>query len=384
MPTWPTSESPPVPSRRPPGFSRSRSDTGRRRIANGGAVDVRSDLYGLAAVVAHLLVGSQPERLDLGALDEPFHDVLARGLAVDPEDRYDSVDDFLDHLLAPVGGTDDLAGPKRRSRNPYKGLAAFTEQDAPDFFGRSDEIERLVDLVSENRLSAVVGPSGSGKSSLTLAGLLPALAAGAVPGSETWISVRAVPGGYPFDELAIALGALSTEPLSASRHRTRLPRRQGSPPGRQTNRPGTGRRPRHRHRPIRGALHPRRRRRRPQRLRRRPGHCRHRPVEPGQDRADPAGRLLPSSADPAICWPDHRTGPSRSHQPRRRRYPAGHCRAGRPRRPPVRARPTREDRCRSEGSAGKPAPAPVHPRPSRCCRLPTGSSPTTTTSNSAG
>ena len=75
--------------------------------------------------------------------------------------------------------------------------------------------ERLVDLVSENRLSAVIGPSGSGKSSLTLAGLLPALAAGAVPGSETWISVRAVPGGYPFDELAIALGALSTEPLSA-------------------------------------------------------------------------------------------------------------------------------------------------------------------------
>ena len=140
--------------------------------------------------------------------------MLTAGLAVDPEDRYESVDEFLDHLLAAAGETDDDR-TRSTSRNPYKGLAAFTQQDEPDFFGRSDEITRLVDLVSENRLSAVIGPSGSGKSSLTLAGLVPALAVGAVPGSETWISVRAVPGGYPFDELAIALGALSTEPPSA-------------------------------------------------------------------------------------------------------------------------------------------------------------------------
>ena len=178
----------------------------------GGAVDVRSDLYGLAAVVARLL-GIPPQRLDLGALDGRLRDVLARGLAHDPEDRYDSVDDFLKHLLVPAGGTGD-ARTQTTSRNPYKGLAPFTQHDALDFFGRSDEITRLVDLVSKNRLSAVIGPSGSGKSSLTLAGLLPTLAAGAVPGSETWISLRAVPGGYPFDELAIALSALSNEPLS--------------------------------------------------------------------------------------------------------------------------------------------------------------------------
>ena len=69
-------------------------------------------------------------------------------------------------------------------------------------------------MAGEHRLSAVIGPSGSGKSFLVLAGLLPALAADALPGSETWVCVRAVPGGYPFDELAIALGALSVEPLS--------------------------------------------------------------------------------------------------------------------------------------------------------------------------
>ena len=181
---------------------------------DGGAVDGRADLYGLAAVVARLLTGMPPERLDLSSLDVQIQDVVARGLAVDPAARYDTVDEFLDHLLTRVGGTAVSRTPSSH-RNPYKGLAAFSQLDAPDFFGRSDEIERLVSMVGANRLSAVVGPSGSGKSSLTLAGLLPALARGAVSGSETWISVRAVPGGYPFDELATALGALSTEPLSA-------------------------------------------------------------------------------------------------------------------------------------------------------------------------
>jgi WD40 repeat protein len=69
-------------------------------------------------------------------------------------------------------------------------------------------------MVLKHRLSAVIGPSGSGKSSLVLAGLLPALDKGAAHQSETWVSVKAVPGGYPFDELATALSALSTESLS--------------------------------------------------------------------------------------------------------------------------------------------------------------------------
>jgi WD40 repeat protein len=181
---------------------------------DGDAVDHRSDLYALAAVVARLLVGTPPERLEMSALDERVRDVLARGLAVDPDDRYNSVDEFLEQFTTRAGGTAVALTPASH-RNPYKGLAAFSQHDSPDFFGRTDEIERLVLMVGENRLSAVIGPSGSGKSSLTLAGLLPALAAGAISGSEAWISVRAVPGGYPFDELAIALSALSTEPLSA-------------------------------------------------------------------------------------------------------------------------------------------------------------------------
>ena len=179
----------------------------------GGTLDARSDLYGLAAVVTNLLTGAPPKRFDLSALHEPIRGVLTRGLATDPEARFDSVDEFLDQLSKAAGATAQVRTPLP-CRNPYKGLAAFTQNDAVDFFGRSAEISRMVTMIEANRLSAVVGPSGSGKSSLVLAGLLPALAGGAITGSETWIGVRTVPGAHPFDELATALGAISTEPLS--------------------------------------------------------------------------------------------------------------------------------------------------------------------------
>src|SRR4051794_6059044 len=63
--------------------------------------------------------------------------------------------------------------------NPYKGLRAFGEADAPDFFGREALAHRLADRLAEEaetaRFLAVVGPSGSGKSSVVKAGLLPLL-----------------------------------------------------------------------------------------------------------------------------------------------------------------------------------------------------------------
>ncbi|GAB2671455.1 hypothetical protein GCM10027271_34950 [Saccharopolyspora gloriosae] len=59
------------------------------------------------------------------------------------------------------------------SRNPYRGLRSFRQEDAELFRGRDDDIERLAGLVAERRLVAVAGPSGSGKSSLVRAGLVP-------------------------------------------------------------------------------------------------------------------------------------------------------------------------------------------------------------------
>ena len=61
------------------------------------------------------------------------------------------------------------------SRSPYPGLAPFGRDDADLFFGREDVVERCVELLREERFAAVVGASGSGKSSVVLAGLAPRL-----------------------------------------------------------------------------------------------------------------------------------------------------------------------------------------------------------------
>ena len=67
---------------------------------------------------------------------------------------------------------------------PYKGLATFDAEDAEYFFGREQLVAELVARLVGAPLLAVVGPSGSGKSSVLRAGLLPALAGGVLPGSD--------------------------------------------------------------------------------------------------------------------------------------------------------------------------------------------------------
>ena len=62
----------------------------------------------------------------------------------------------------------------------------------------------------ESRFLAVVGPSGSGKSSVVKAGLLPALRQGALPGSAEWFVVQMTPGARPLDELEIGLLRIAT------------------------------------------------------------------------------------------------------------------------------------------------------------------------------
>ncbi len=75
---------------------------------------------------------------------------------------------------------------------PYMGLAAFKESDAEFFFGRSREVERLLDaLKREPRFLPVLGPSGSGKSSVVQAGLIPELRRGGLPGSDRWEMITA-------------------------------------------------------------------------------------------------------------------------------------------------------------------------------------------------
>ncbi len=65
-----------------------------------------------------------------------------------------------------------------RLTNPFRGLLPFEREHAALFFGRDKEIEDVISLLESRRLLAVTGVSGSGKSSLVLAGVIPMLEAG--------------------------------------------------------------------------------------------------------------------------------------------------------------------------------------------------------------
>ncbi|MFF2438840.1 trypsin-like peptidase domain-containing protein [Streptomyces sp. NPDC058107] len=85
---------------------------------------------------------------------------------------------------------------------PYLGLEPFTTQHAAWFHGRKAAVERvLAALAGNRRMVMLLGPSGAGKSSLINAGVLPALAEGAIPGSDRWLPLYARPGQDLLTEL---------------------------------------------------------------------------------------------------------------------------------------------------------------------------------------
>ncbi|MGD8807814.1 MAG: WD40 repeat domain-containing protein, partial [Chloroflexota bacterium] len=84
--------------------------------------------------------------------------------------------------------------------NPYRGLFAFREEDAAYFFGREVYTDRLAEMVDRQPLVALIGPSGSGKSSVFHAGLLACLRQ-----HEAWQVTSFRPGNRPIHALAAAL-----------------------------------------------------------------------------------------------------------------------------------------------------------------------------------
>jgi hypothetical protein len=111
----------------------------------------------------------------------------------------------------------EAAKPSQLGPNPYKGLLAFQETDTVNFFGREQQIDQLWErfrtlheVEAAMRLLPIYGPSGSGKSSLARAGLIPELARKPLPGCDRPRVAVLVPGTHPLQALATVLARIAT------------------------------------------------------------------------------------------------------------------------------------------------------------------------------
>ncbi|WP_377641584.1 BMP family ABC transporter substrate-binding protein [Oryzobacter terrae] len=129
--------------------------------------------------------------------------LLAEELGVDPSPRLVQLHERMLLHDPSLDGTAEAAA----GRNPYKGLRPFTEDDAADFFGRVGVVDDLVSRLEDgSRLLVLVGPSGGGKSSVLLAGLVPRLRHGAVLGLARCVVAMAPRAGSE-DQLRAAVAA---------------------------------------------------------------------------------------------------------------------------------------------------------------------------------
>src|SRR5258708_25241029 len=145
--------------------------------------------------------------------------VLQRALARDVVDRYPTgaalARAFREAMVEK--GPDELAlatlalEVPELIQSPFKGLEAFEEADAPYFYGRETIVQQLLERLQapDARFLAVLGASGSGKSSLVRAGLIPALRKDALPGSSAWPIMIFTPGAQPLRALANSLQVLT-------------------------------------------------------------------------------------------------------------------------------------------------------------------------------
>ncbi|HWU86749.1 MAG TPA: SUMF1/EgtB/PvdO family nonheme iron enzyme [Kofleriaceae bacterium] len=180
-------------------------------------VDARSDLFSAALLLVTLLTGwRRRSAAELAPPLEAIEDrrlraVLSRAIATDPDDRYQTAAE----LSAALGGV-TLAASAAAIRAPFRHLAPFIQADR--LYGREHDLAVLVDHVLYRRMILYTAPSGTGKTSLLRAGLLPRLEGlgfravylACRAGAETTLATEIWPGSTRIDE-AVSL-ALAHHP----------------------------------------------------------------------------------------------------------------------------------------------------------------------------
>jgi len=142
-------------------------------------------------------------------IDDPRLAFLRTRTWVDLRTGIADPDAFQDLVSAITGAArsaaDDGQADVDETASPYRGLASFEESHAEFFFGREDDTSRIIEMLKDSRFAAVMGASGSGKSSLVRAGVVRALRSGRLPGSEEWAVRVYTPGARPLTALAAQL-----------------------------------------------------------------------------------------------------------------------------------------------------------------------------------